>query len=194
MKICVFCGSSLGRDSAYKEAAQEIGAFFAKRDIELVYGGGHVGLMGAVADAALAGGGKVTGVMPGALVEREIAHKGLTSLIVVDSMHERKAEMATRADGFIALPGGAGTLEEVFEQWTWAQLGVHQKPCGFLNTKGYFDPIREMIGRIVAEGFMKADYAEMLTFSDSCEDILEAFEAYVPPARKWTDGTAGVQT
>lgn len=194
MKICVFCGSSLGGDPAYKEAAQEIGAFFAKRDIELVYGGGHVGLMGALADAALAGGGKVTGVMPAALVEREIAHKGLTSLIVVESMHERKAEMATRSDGFIALPGGAGTLEEVFEQWTWAQLGVHQKPCGFLNTRGYFDPLRDMIERIVAEGFMKPDYAEMLTFSDSCEDILEAFEAYEPPARKWTDGTAGVQT
>lgn len=194
MRICVFCGSSLGNDPAYKSAAQEIGAFFAKRDIELVYGGGHVGLMGILADAVLAGGGAVTGVMPAALVEREIAHKGLTSLIVVESMHERKAEMATRADGFIALPGGAGTLEEVFEQWTWAQLGVHQKPCGFLNTKGYFDPLREMIERIVAEGFMKPDYAEMLTFSDSCEDILEAFEAYEPPTRKWTDGTAGVQT
>ncbi len=193
MRICVFCGSSLGEDPAYKAAAQEIGTFFAKRDIELVYGGGHVGLMGALADAALAGGGQVTGVMPEALVEREIAHKGLTSLIVVESMHERKAEMATRADGFIALPGGAGTLEEVFEQWTWAQLGVHQKPCGFLNIKGYFDPLQEMIRRIVAEGFMKPDYAEMLIFSDSCEDILEAFEAYEPPARKWTDGTTGVR-
>ncbi|WP_322097154.1 TIGR00730 family Rossman fold protein [Pelagibius sp. Alg239-R121] len=189
----MFCGSSLGRDSAYKEAALETGAFFAKRDIELVYGGGHVGMMGVIADAVLAGGGKVTGVMPAALVEREIAHKDLTSLIVVDSMHERKAEMATRADGFIALPGGAGTLEEVFEQWTWAQLGVHQKPCGFLNTKGYFDPLRAMIERIVTEGFMKADYAEMLAFSDSSEDILEAFESYVPPLRKWTDGAPGVQ-
>ncbi len=194
MKICVFCGSSPGKDPAYEEAAREIGTFFAKRDIELVYGGGQVGLMGTLADAALAAGGKVTGVMPAALVKREIAHKSLTSLIVVESMHERKAEMATRSDGFIALPGGAGTLEEVFEQWTWAQLGVHQKPCGFLNVKGYFDPLREMIGRIVTEGFMKADYAEMLTFSDSCEDILEAFEAYEPPARKWIDGATGVRT
>ena len=150
MKICVFCGSSFGRDPAYRQAAEFTGTLLAQREIELIYGGGHVGLMGVIADAALAEGGQVTGVIPRALAEREVVHGGLTSLVVVDSMHERKAEMAKRADGFIALPGGAGTLEETFEQWTWAQLGVHQKPCGFLNTKGYFDPLRTMIRSIVS--------------------------------------------
>lgn len=193
MKICVFCGSSLGADPAYKRAADLTGKLLARQGIELVYGGGHVGLMGAVADAALAEGGQVTGVMPRALVEREIAHCGLTSLVVVDTMHERKAEMAERADGFIALPGGAGTLDEVFEQWTWAQLGVHQKPCGFLNTKGYFDLLRAMIERIVADGFMKSEYADMLVFREQPGDILSAFESYVPPPRKWTDGAGGVR-
>lgn len=193
MRICVFCGSSLGRDRAYKEAAELTGKLLAQQGIELVYGGGHVGLMGALADAALAEGGQVTGVMPRALVEREIAHRGLTSLVVVDSMHERKTEMAKNADGFIALPGGAGTLEEAFEQWTWAQLGVHRKPCGFLNTKGYFDPLRSMIEKIVAEGFMKAEYADMLVFFEQPDEIFSAFESYVPPPRKWTDGAAEVQ-
>ncbi len=147
--------------------------------------------MGALADAVLNEGGRVIGVMPRALVEREIAHHGLTSLIVVDSMHERKEEMANRADGFIALAGGAGTLEEAFEQWTWAQLGVHQKPCAFLNTNGYFDPLRTMIDKIVSEGFMKAVYADMLVFSEHPIDILNAFKSYQPPLRKWMhDGDA----
>lgn len=160
----------------------------AQRGIELIYGGGHVGLMGVVADAALSEGGRVTGVIPRALAEREIAHNGLTTLVVVESMHERKAEMAKRADGFISLPGGAGTLEEAFEQWTWAQLGVHQKPCGFLNIKDYFDPLRSMIKKMVTEGFLKPEYADMLVFSDDPQEILSAFESYVPPARKWASG------
>ncbi len=193
MKICVFCGSSLGRDRVYKQAASLTGTLLARRGTELVYGGGHVGLMGVVADAALAEGGQVTGIMPRALYEREIAHRGLASLVVVDSMHERKAEMAKRSDGFIALPGGAGTLEEMFEQWTWAQLGVHQKPCGFLNTKGYFDPLRSMIERFVTEGFMRPEYADMLVFSEVPSEILDAFESYAPPPRKWTGDAAEVR-
>ncbi len=188
MKICVFCGSSFGKDEAYMRAAELTGKLLAQRGIELIYGGGHVGLMGVIADAVLSEGGKVTGVIPRALSEREIAHDGLTTLVVVESMHERKAEMAKRADGFISLPGGAGTLEEAFEQWTWAQLGVHQKPSGFLNMEGYFDPLRVMIKKMVTEGFLKPEYADMLVFSDDPAQILSAFESYAPPSRKWASG------
>ncbi len=188
MNICIFCGSSFGKDEAYRQAAEFTGKLLAQRGIEIIYGGGHVGLMGVVADAALSEGGKVTGVIPRALAEREVAHNGLTSLIVVESMHERKAEMAKRADGFIALPGGAGTMEEAFEQWTWAQLGVHQKPCGFLNVKGYFDPLRVMIEKMTREGFLKTEYANILIFSEDASHILGAFETYSPPARKWATG------
>ncbi len=185
MNICIFCGSSFGNDSAYRQAAESTGKLLAERGIGLVYGGGHVGLMGVVADAVLSEGGEVTGVIPRALAEREVAHNGLTSLIVVETMHERKAEMAKRADGFIALPGGAGTMEEAFEQWTWAQLGVHQKPCGFLNVNGYFDPLRVMIDKMMQEGFLKPEYSEILIFSEDPDQILSAFKTYSPPARKW---------
>lgn len=185
MNICIFCGSSFGNNSAYRQAAESTGKLLAERGIGLVYGGGHVGLMGVVADAVLSGGGQVTGVIPRALAEREVAHNGLTSLIVVETMHERKAEMAKRADGFISLPGGAGTMEEAFEQWTWVQLGVHQKPCGFLNVNGYFNPLRVMIDNMTQEGFLKPEYAEILIFSDEPAQILAAFESYSPPARKW---------
>lgn len=185
MNICIFCGSSFGNNAAYRQAAESTGKLLAERGIGLVYGGGHVGLMGVVADAVLSGGGQVTGVIPRALAEREVAHNGLTSLIVVETMHERKAEMAKRADGFISLPGGAGTMEEAFEQWTWIQLGVHQKPCGFLNVNGYFNPLRVMIDNMTQEGFLKPEYAEILIFSDEPAQILAAFESYSPPARKW---------
>ncbi len=185
MNICIFCGSSFGNDDAYRRAAETTGKLLARRGIGLVFGGGHVGLMGVVADAVLSEGGRVTGVIPRALAEREVAHEGLTKLIVVESMHERKAEMAKRADGFIALPGGAGTLEEAFEQWTWAQLGVHQKPCGFLNVNGYFDSLQVMIEKMTREGFLKPEYADILVFSDDPSQILSAFESYSPPARKW---------
>ncbi len=188
MRICIFCGSSFGKDEAYRQAAEATGKLLARSGIELVYGGGHVGLMGVVADAALSEGGRVTGVIPRALADREVAHNGLTTLIVVESMHERKAEMARRADGFISLPGGAGTLEEAFEQWTWAQLGVHQKPCGLLNVNGYFDPLRAMIEKMTNEGFLKVEYAQILVFSDDPSHILSAFESYAPPARKWASG------
>jgi len=185
MRICVFCGSSSGEDPAFLDAARETGKVLVEQEIELVYGGARVGLMGAVADAVLVAGGRATGVMPRALVEREIAYQGLTTLHIVDTMHERKTLMCDLSDGFIALPGGAGTLEEIFEQWTWAQLGIHQKPCGFLNVKGYFDPLRDMIGRTVSQGFMAPEYQSMLAFATDPRRLLAAFQAYRPPPRKW---------
>ncbi len=150
--IGIFCGSSAGEHPLYLETARLVGRTLAQQGLALVYGGGKVGLMGAVADAALEAGGVVIGVMPRGLVEREIAHRGLTELHVVEDMHERKTKMAALADGFIALPGGAGTLEEIFEQWTWAQLGIHEKPCAFLNIKGYYDPLQAMVDNMVREG------------------------------------------
>ena len=139
-RVCVFCGSNVGRDPAYRRLTESLGRTLARRGVGLVFGGGRVGLMGALADAALAAGGEVIGVLPKALMEREIGHRGLTELRIVGSMHERKALMADLADGFVALPGGIGTLEELFEVWTWAQLGLHAKPCGLLDTDGFFAP------------------------------------------------------
>jgi len=182
----VFCGSSLGNDPVYSEAAAAAARTIAATGATIVYGGGRVGLMGIVADAALSAGGSVIGVMPRSLVEREIAHRRLHELHVVETMHERKTKFAELADAFLALPGAAGTLEEIFEQWTWGQLGIHAKPCGFLNTKGYFDPIRTMIGRMVSEGFMIQEFADMLSFSDRADVLLAGFRSYVPPPRKWS--------
>lgn len=183
--VCVFCGSSSGIDPAYSEAAQTMGSALARAGLRLIYGGGKVGLMGSVADAALSAGGQVVGVIPRALAESEISHQGLSELHLVETMHERKARMAQLADAFIALPGGAGTLEEIFEQWTWAQLGVHDKPCGFLNVKGYFDPLLEMIRRMTAQQFMWPEYASMLVVETEPERLLAQFAAYRPPMRKW---------
>ncbi len=185
MRICVFCGSSPGLSDSYGDAARKLGSLVAEQGHELVYGGGSVGLMGIVADASLDAGGVVTGIMPRALIEREIAHNGLSRLIEVETMHERKAQMADCADGFVTLPGGAGTLEEIFEQWTWAQLGIHEKPCAFLNVEGYYDPLREMISTMVGQGFLKPIYADMLIFEDTPERVLEACHAYHPPPPKW---------
>ncbi|MGB8029129.1 MAG: TIGR00730 family Rossman fold protein [Terracidiphilus sp.] len=185
MRMCVFCGSTLGNSELYANAAREMGRTLAERGIELIYGGGRVGLMGVLADAALSAGGTVVGVMPKALVEREIQHPSLTTLHIVASMHERKTMMAELADGFIALPGGAGTLEEIFEQWTWAQLGIHHKPCGFLNTNGYFDLLRKMIDRMRSDGFLRRDQASMLTFSADPASVINAFFDYVAPPAKW---------
>jgi len=193
MSICVFCGSSSGLDRAYVDAALSTGGTLAREGIELVYGGGRVGLMGALADAALAEGGRVTGVMPRALVEREIAHRGLTTLHVVESMHERKTKMAELATGFIALPGGAGTIEEIFEQWTWSQLGIHSKPCAFLNVQGYFDPIRVMVERMAERGFLRSDHAEMLVFEPDIGPILTRFQNYRPPSAKWSAEATDMQ-
>jgi uncharacterized protein (TIGR00730 family) len=197
MRICVFCGSTSGNNELYANAAREMGRTLAARRIELVYGGGRVGLMGALADAALMAGGAVIGVMPRSLVEREIQHTSLTELHTVTTMHERKTKMAELADGFIALPGGAGTLEEIFEQWTWAQLGIHNKPCGFLNVNGYFDPLRKMIDQMASQGFLCPQYASMLVFDTEPDAILDAFRDYSPPPSKWqapSDGLGPTQT
>lgn len=184
--VAVFCGASPGGDPAYTAAARAMGSAIAGRGQALVYGGAKVGLMGAVADAALAAGGEVFGVMPEALMDLEIAHTGLTRLEVVPSMHERKARMAEMADGFIALPGGAGTLEEIFEIWTWGQLGFHAKPAGFLNVLGYFDHLKAFVDHAVGEAFLKAPHRDMLVFSQDCGAMLDALAAYKPPRiEKW---------
>lgn len=189
MRICVFCGSSAGNNHIYADAARETGKTLAQRKIALVYGGGRVGLMGVLADAALNAGGRVIGVIPQSLLEREIQHTGLSELQVVSTMHERKTKMAELADGFIALPGGAGTLEEILEQWTWAQLGIHHKPCGFLNTNGYFDPLRQMIDQMTTEGFLRPDHASMLVFHSELAAIVDAFHDYLPPVAKYQAST-----
>jgi uncharacterized protein (TIGR00730 family) len=182
--IGVFCASSAG-NPAFKLAARAAGTTLAARGLELVYGGGRAGLMGEIADAALAAGGRVTGVMTRALVDNEIAHTGLSTLHVVETMHERKARMAELSDGFVALPGGPGTLEEMFEQWTWALLGIHAKPCGFVDVDDYFGPLRLMMDRMGEAGFLRADHRDMLAFASDMAPILDRFEAYVPPASKY---------
>lgn len=170
----------------YAEAARQLGTLLARRGIGLVYGGGNVGLMGVVADAALAAGGEVIGVIPRALVDRELAHARLTELVVVDSMHERKREMHDRSDAFIALPGGFGTLDELFEALTWAQLGMHQKPCGLLDVAGFWKPLRALVAEQVAEDFVRSHHAELLLTAETPEALLDAFAGYRPPSvGKW---------
>lgn len=176
--ICVYCGSSPGRDPAYAAAAHAVGRLLAETGRTLVYGGGHVGLMGAVADAALATGGKVIGVIPRALEEKELAHDGLTELRVVGSMHERKAIMADLADGFIALPGGLGTLEELFETWTWGQLGLHAKPYGLLNVAGFYDPLLALVDHMVDERFVGPAHRELLLVDSAPERLLGRMAAH----------------
>ena len=172
-RICVFAGSSFGARLEYVAAASELGRVLATRGIGLVYGGARVGLMGAVADAVLAGGGSVIGVIPRALVEKEVAHDGLTELRVVGSMHERKALMADLSDGFIALPGGYGTLDESFEILTWAQLGFHQKPIGLLNVAGFFEPLLAWVERAIAEDFIKPVYRGLLLADTDTDALLD---------------------
>ncbi|WP_038346114.1 TIGR00730 family Rossman fold protein [Acinetobacter sp. A47] len=184
--ICVFCGSSLGNDPVYKQMAQLTGQTIAAQGKTLVYGGGRSGLMGVVADSALQAGGRVIGVIPHALADRELAHTGLTELHMVNNMHERKTKMAELSDAFVALPGGAGTLEEIFEQWTWSQLGIHQKPCGFLNVDGFYDDLIKMLQGSVGRGFTQARFVEKLIVSQDMEAILAAFSAYQPVVPKWT--------
>ncbi len=184
--VCVFCGSSSGGSPDYEDAARATGRSLVSAGLGLVYGGGRVGLMGVVADAVLSAGGQVTGVMPKALYEREIAHRGVPDMRIVASMHERKELMASLADAFITLPGGAGTLEEIFEQWTWAQLGIHNKPCGFLNVNGYFDPLFAMVNRMVSEGFLAPSFAAMLAVETNPGLLLDRFRTYQPPLRKWS--------
>ncbi len=184
--ICVFCGSSLGNDVVYEQITQATGQIIAEQGLTLVYGGGRSGLMGVVANSALEAGGKVIGVIPEALVDRELAHAELSELYVVKDMHERKTKMAELADGFIALPGGAGTLEEIFEQWTWNQLGIHQKPCAFLNINGFYDDLIKMLQTSVEHGFSQARFVDNLIVSDNIHDILAAFQKYQPAVPKWT--------
>ncbi|SEP52671.1 TIGR00730 family Rossman fold protein [Amycolatopsis saalfeldensis] len=175
MRVCVFCGSSMGLSPVYAEAAAALGKELAQRGIGLVYGGASVGTMGAVADAALAAGGEVIGVIPEALSRVEIAHAGLTELHVVPDMHQRKAKMAALSDAFLALPGGAGTLEELFEVWTWAQLDLHAKPIGLVDVAGYYAPLMSFAEHMVTEGFLGAGYRDLLTIDADAAKLLDRF-------------------
>lgn len=191
MRLTVYCGSSLGRSPVYAEAAREMGREMVNRGLGLVYGGGGVGLMGVLADAVLAHGGEVIGVIPRHLVAREIGHKTVEDLRVVETMHERKAMMAELGDAFVALPGGAGTLEELFEAWTWAQLGLHMKPVGLLNVEGYYDALLRLIQHTVDEGFARAEYAAMLIAESRPAALLDRLAAYRPRGEKWTVDALG---
>ena len=185
-RVCVYCGANRGRDPAYAEAARAMGRALAQRGIELVTGGGRVGLMGVVADAALEAGGSVVGVIPQALMKRELAHAELSELIVTASMHERKAKMAELADGFIAMPGGLGTYEELFEIWTWAQLGWHHKPCGLLNAAGFYDKLVAFLDGASDAQFLKPEHRAMLVVDADPDRLLDRFAAYTPPVvTKW---------
>ena len=181
-RLCVFCGSATGSDPIYAEEVRRLARAMAARGPGLVFGGGSVGLMGVIADEALAAGGEVIGVIPHGLVAREVAHRGLRDQRVVPTMHARKALMAELADAFVALPGGVGTLEELFEVWTWAQLGIHRKPIGLLNTRGYFDPLLAFVDGAIAAGFVRPEYLRFLVVADAPEALLDALERYRPPA------------
>jgi uncharacterized protein (TIGR00730 family) len=187
-RVCVFSGSSPGADVAYRAAAVDLGHRLAGRGIDLVYGGASVGLMGAVADAAMEDGGHVIGVIPQSLVDREVAHDGLADLRIVDSMHERKALMADLADAFVALPGGVGTLEELFEVYTWNQLGLHAKPLGLFNVRGYFDGLARFLDHAVAERFVTEKHRAMLLVDEDLDSLLDGLAAWEAPRQpKWID-------
>jgi uncharacterized protein (TIGR00730 family) len=190
-RVCVFTGSSAGIRAEYRDAAQRFGRLLAERGIGLVYGGARVGLMGAVADATLGAGGTVIGVIPQALVAKEIAHTGLTELRIVASMHERKAAMAHLSDAFVALPGGWGTLEEFFEMLTWAQLGLHRKACGLLNVGGYFDALLVFADHAVDQGFLRRENRDMVLVAGAPSDLLDRLAHYQPSrVEKWIDRAA----
>lgn len=187
-RICVFCGSSSGTDPVYLNAAEKLGEFLAKKGVGLVYGGGRVGLMGKIADTVMASGGEVVGVIPAALDEKEIAHRGITELRVVDSMHERKAMMADLADGFIAMPGGFGTFEEFCEIVTWAQLGIHKKPCALLNVNGFYDQMITMFDHSTQQGFIRDEHRALVLVDTKIDTLFEKMTSYIPPAiPKWMD-------
>ncbi|MGV8861468.1 MAG: TIGR00730 family Rossman fold protein [Pseudomonas sp.] len=186
--VCIFCGASTGTNPVYREAAIALGRTLAERKLTLIYGGGAVGLMGIVADAALAAGGEVIGIIPESLQNAEIGHKGLTRLEVVDGMHARKARMAELSDAFIALPGGLGTLEEMFEVWTWGQLGYHAKPLGLMDVNGFYSKLTDFLDHVVSEGFVREEHRGMLQISESPSELLAALEAWKPlAAPKWAD-------
>lgn len=182
--ICVYCGSSAGNNPLYTEAAKELGHAMLQRGMGLVYGGASIGLMGVLADTLLAGGGQVIGVIPQALARKEVAHEGLTELVVVHSMHERKMKMAEAADGFLSLPGGLGTLEELFETMSWAQLGLHAKPCALLNVDGYFNYLLSFLEHAVAAGFIKHKNIDMLLVADRPANLIEMMLTYQVPAQQ----------
>ncbi|MNQ98864.1 LOG family protein YvdD [compost metagenome] len=187
-RITVFCGSSFGTEAIYTEQATLLGETFAKENIELVYGGAKVGLMGAVADGVLNNGGKAIGVLPNFLRSKEIAHLGLTELILVESMHERKTKMNELCDGVIALPGSFGTLEELFEMLTWEQLGLHKKPIAILNINGFYDSLIQLTKIMVEKGFLKSEYQQMLIVAETIDDLLHKMKNYVAPTVvKWID-------
>ena len=184
--ICVFCGSQSGTDPRFRQAAVELGDLLAESGHGLVYGGGHIGLMGTIADAVMEAGGTVTGVIPKPMTERELAHETVTKLHVVSSMHERKALMASLSDAFIALPGGFGTFEELFEVIAWAQLGIHRKPIGLLNVAGFFDSLKVLVEHAVAEGFIKSKFRGLFVSADEPLALLEALKSHQPPpTRRW---------
>jgi uncharacterized protein (TIGR00730 family) len=188
--VAVYCGSNPGKDPVYREAAAALGHTLAQRGISLVYGGGHVGLMGAVADAVIEDGGEANGVITEALEAKELAHHGLASLRVVPTMHERKQAMADAADAFVMLPGGFGTFDEFFEVVTWTQLGIHAKPCGVLDVAGYFAPLRAMVGQAVTAGFVHPAHSEMIVMADEPAALLDRLAAWTPvPVSKWLDRT-----
>ena len=185
-RLCVFCGSSSGTDPVYHRVATEFGTLLANQGIEIIYGGGSVGLMGAVADAALQANGRVIGVIPHFLATRELLHDGVTEIHRTRDMHERKAMMSERADAFVALPGGLGTFEELFEVLTWSQLGLHQKPIGLLNIAGYFDPLVAMVNRAVADGFCKSIHRQLFVVDDLPDTLLARLRQHRPPqVKKW---------
>ncbi|MPZ83857.1 MAG: TIGR00730 family Rossman fold protein [Actinophytocola sp.] len=186
MRVCVFCGSSPGTDPGYRAAATTVGRTLADRGVGLVYGGARVGTMGVVADAALAAGGEVTGVIPKALVDREVAHTGLSDLRVVADLHERKALMASLADAFLVLPGGVGTLEEFFEVFTWAQLGLHRKPIALLDVAGYYQPMLRFLDHMAGQGFLSGEYRGMLIVDTDVAAVLDRYADYRAPRDKWT--------
>jgi uncharacterized protein (TIGR00730 family) len=187
-RICVYCGSNRGASSAFTEAATVLGRTLASSRIGLVYGGGHVGLMGVLADAVLAAGGEVIGVIPGALHEKELGHAGLTELHVVASMHERKQRMADLSDGFIAMPGGIGTLEELFETFTWLQLGFHEKPVALLNVGGFYDKLIEFMHQLTRDGFLKPEHEACLLVETDAVALLETMARFkLPDVGKWME-------
>jgi len=187
-RICVFCGSNAGARSEYAEAARALATVLAERKLGIVYGGGNVGLMGVLADAALARGGEVIGVIPQKLVDKEVAHRGVTELLVVETMHERKALMNDLSDAFLALPGGFGTLDEFFEVLTWAQLGFHGKPCALLNVAGYYDGMLAMLDHAVTERFLRPAHRELIIADTDPLRLLQRLSAFVPaPKGKWSN-------
>lgn len=183
-RVAVYCGSSLGASEAYKTGAIQLGKELAKRNITLVYGGSSIGLMGAVADTVLSEGGQAIGVIPKVLEEREISHKGLTELITVETMHERKAKMAELVDGFVVMPGGTGTLEEFFEVFTWGQIGLHKKPCGLLNINHYYDPLISLFDHMIDQKFLQEKFRSMAIIEEQPGALLDRFVTYEAPPIK----------